>query len=156
VETKVGIADRLLNRLDDGSVPDLDRDQPRLGYANGGDLIHRHMRTVGFDLNGVDKMRRRPACTQTAEFLFQGSERALHTALDVGEIESSRFHALPPACRHHHGVTMVALPSPLTAAAIAPGARIENTMIGSFASRASAKAAASITLRSRESASSCV
>ena len=52
--------------------------------------------------------------------------------------------------------TMVARPCPLSVAVIAPGSRIENTMIGIRFSRASANAVASITFRSRCIASSWV
>lgn len=62
----------------------------------------------------------------------------------------------PPRRLCAQGATTVTRPSPLAAVTMAPGSRMENTIIGNEASRASAKAAASITLRSRASASSWV
>src|SRR5271165_4367733 len=38
-EAQIGIDDRLFNGLDHRLVPDLNRDQPRLGHADGGQLI---------------------------------------------------------------------------------------------------------------------
>ena len=114
------------------------------------------------DLHVIDQPRRSAPRAQAREFGLERGERTLHAAFDVIEIVRRCCHGFPRGtavltsrrCRRQP--TKVARPLPARTAAIAPGSRIENTMIGIRFSRASAKAVASMTLRSRRIASSWV
>src|ERR1043166_7351745 len=158
------------NPLFDGvhhrAVPYLHRDQARLGHADRRDLIERHVAAIGLDLHVIDQACRGAAGAQSAEFGLQRGKRALHAALDVIEIMRWCSHGFPrntarcgcrcSAERRSLHPANVERPLPLSTAAMAPGSRIENTMIGIRFSRASAKAVASMTFSSRRIASSCV
>ena len=50
-QPEIGVEDGLLDRMDHRPVPDLDAEQPRLGHADGGELIERHVGAVGLHLN---------------------------------------------------------------------------------------------------------
>ncbi len=87
---------------------------------------------------------------------------ALHAALHVVDVKTRCGHDVLPSletgCRRPSGpksglrrrgnqpATTVPCPDPRRIAPIEPGSAIENTMIGSDVSRASAKAVASMTL----------
>src|SRR6516165_270147 len=165
-ETEIGRSDGLFHGVDHRSVPDLHRYQPRLGHADGGDLVKRHMAAIGLDLDGIEQARRGAAGAQPSQLLLQELDCALHAPLELVEIvcrvghgDLERLDELRrccPACGgkcHCYSLTTVKRPFPRSTAAIAPCSRIENTMIGIRFSRASAKAVVSITLRLRAIAS---
>src|SRR5712671_6886073 len=155
-QAEVGVDDRLLHRLDHRLVPYLHGKQARLRHADGGELVKRHMRAVGVDLHRLQHRGRSAAGSQTAQFMLERLGGTLHAALQFVDVEITRGHnALPPqnswsgpahrrfACQP---ATMVPWPVPLRIAPIEPGSAIENTMIGSDVSRASANAVTSMTL----------
>src|SRR6185369_7718701 len=149
-----------LHRLDHRLVPDLHRDEARLGHADGGELIQRHVAAIGLDLHRIEHRGGGAAGAQAAELVLEGLDGALHAALHFVEVEITRGHHVSPSkSRRPHRAppfrarqmsrqpaTMVPWPMPRRIAPIDPGSAIENTMIGSDVSRASAKAVASITL----------
>ena len=61
------------------------------------DLIERHALAVGLDLDRLEQARARAAGAQAAEFVLQRRVRALHAALEVGEIEFRQLRH----CRFH-------------------------------------------------------
>src|SRR6266540_1462726 len=156
--------------MNHGLVPDLHGYQPGLRNAHRCKLIERHMSSVSFDLYRFDQTGRRPPRPQASEFLLENVDGAMHPALQVVETKSCRGHHIPRntafprqglseplvATTVRQPPTMVARLCPCKVAVIAPGSRIENTMIGIRFSRASAKAVASITLSSCRRASSWV
>src|SRR5882762_2823811 len=109
------------------------------------------MPTGSFDINELK--RRMQGATQSLKHELGG----LHAALQFVDVETTRGHnALPPqnpwsgpsAHRRfpRQPATIVPWPVPRRIAPIEPGSAIENTMIGSDVSRASANAVASMTL----------
>ncbi len=98
-QPEIGRMDRLFHGMDHGLVPDLHRDQARLRYAHGGDLIERHVRAIGFDLDRLEQIGRRTAGAQTAEFLLQNLDRALHAALEFIHVMCRSCHDDPLKAR---------------------------------------------------------
>src|SRR5258708_9807050 len=112
------------------------------------------MRAVGLDLHRLQHGGCGAAGAQTAELVLERLRGALHPALYFVDVKTSCGHDLLPSqetgYRRHQAwrqpATTVPCPVPRRIAPIEPGSAIENTMIGSDVSRASAKAVASITL----------
>src|SRR6185437_10199268 len=113
------------------------------------------MCTIGIDLHRLQHRSRGAAGAQAAQFMFERLGGTLHAALQFVDVETTRGHnALPFLKGFRRGAgrttgqpaTMVPRPVPRRMAPIEPGSEIENTMIGSDVSRASAKAVASMTL----------
>src|SRR6185437_9867968 len=160
-EAEIRIDNRLLHRLDHRLVPDLHRKQPRFRHADGRELVERHMAAIGVDLHGLQHRSRGPTGAQSAELVLEGLRGALHSALQFVDVETRCGHCTSPLLKNWHRcrwpacgaaaptpqpATMVPRPVPRRIAPIEPGSAIENTMIGSDVSRASAKAVASMTL----------
>src|SRR5271169_369480 len=89
-QTKIGIDDCLLYRLDHRLVPHLHRKQARLGHADGRKLVERHVCSVGIDLYRLQHRRRGAAGSQTPEFVLERVRGALHAALQFVDIETTR------------------------------------------------------------------
>src|SRR5205085_1731578 len=164
-QPEIGSADALFDRMHQRAIPYLHRQQPRFRDGHGRHLIERHVTAIGLDLDMIDQPRRRAPRAQTAELLLEDRDRALHPPLEIVEIMRRCCHGFPPngcsicSIAHEQPLchpTNVARPLPPKTAVMAPGSRIENTMIGIRFSRASAKAAASMTFSSRRIASSWV
>src|SRR5258708_7787944 len=151
---------RLLHGLDHRFVPYLHGKKARLGHADGRKLVQRHVSAVGIDLHRLKHRCRGSAGSQTAQFMLERLGGALHAALQLVDIEFIRGHntlplklvsrpsslPLPDASQARQPATTVPWPVPRRIAPIEPGSAIENTMIGSDGSRASANAVASMTL----------
>src|SRR6185436_1147792 len=148
------------------AVPHLNADHARLRDADGGELIERHALAIGVDVDRVEQMRGGAARAQSIKFGLEHRERTLHAALQfvdviIGHVPLPLVKALDGITEHRRALrattnyppTTVARPLPRRTASIAPAFAIENTMIGILFSRASAKAVASRTLRSRSNAS---
>src|SRR5690606_11626287 len=73
------------------------RDHARLRHRDGGDLVERHVGTIGLDLDGVEKVARRAAGPQRAEVVLEGADRALHAPLNVVEISAFHLCLLEPS-----------------------------------------------------------
>jgi hypothetical protein len=74
--------------------PGLDHDHPRIGYADGRDLIHRHGRTIVFHGNSVQKRGARAALFEYARNLFSGSPGFFSSAVRIPR----KLHVNPLLC----------------------------------------------------------
>src|SRR5579875_898979 len=160
-ETEIRVDDGLLDRVHQRAVPDIDADKARLGHAHRRDLVERHLRAIGVDVDRVEQMRRGASGTQAGEFRPEHRGRPLHASFELVDVMGFMGHGDPPGHGDVAGArapqpTTVARPFPRSTVAIAPFSAIENTMIGIRFSRASAKAVPSMTRRSFSSASWCV
>src|SRR6185312_11283112 len=87
-QAEVGIDDRLLDRMNERAVPDIDRDQARLRYGDAGALLQGHLRAVGFDHDGVEQVGGGAPGAQSGQFRLQRGARALHAPLDLVDVVS--------------------------------------------------------------------
>ena len=140
IDAEPGIADRLFDRADIRPVPDLDREQARLGHGDGRDLVERHVGAIDLDVDRLDQRGRGAARAQAAEIVLQRLDRAVHPALQVRLVIGR--HLISPSFW-----TIVAVPPPPSTRARLPCSRTLNTTIGMLLSRQSATAVASITFR---------
>src|SRR6516225_3066484 len=85
IEAEPSFSDRLVDGLDNGAVPDLDGDHPRLRHADIGDLIERRRTAVSGDGDRFEQTRRGAAGSQPSEFLAQHFESAVHAAPEILE-----------------------------------------------------------------------
>src|SRR5580704_8807774 len=147
IEPQTGFADRLVDRLHHRAVPHLDRDHPRLRYADIRQLVARHGSAVGADGNRFEQAGRSPPGPQTAELLAQHLDCPVHPSSEVLQQIVFRHSPRPvQLCP----LMIVYRPRPIKTSANPPFSKIENTRIGMWFSRASEIAEASITRRSRE------
>src|SRR5439155_2750589 len=148
IEPEVRGLDRLSYGIHHGLVPDLDGNHTRLGHADGGDLVERHVRAIGLDLHRFEQARRRPPRAQPPEFVLERRDCALHASLDVVDIMCCACHGDPlesrpveacdrfakltqptrfgqsEACTIAQEPTSVPRPRPRSTASIAPWSRI--------------------------------
>jgi len=96
-EPEIGIDDRLFNGLDHRLVPYLHRKQARLGHADGGELVERHVGAVGVDLHRFQHRSCRTAGSQAAQFMLERLGGALHAALQFVDVETTRGHNTLPS-----------------------------------------------------------
>src|SRR5688572_8403542 len=150
VEAEVALANGLLDLGAHALFPRLHADRARVEQRHVGDLADRHRRAVVVDMHLVEDAGVRTPGANLLQLVLQRLDRLRHLRLsgflDFGD-------------RGGHGYlsytwTKVPSSSPCTTRASAPGLMIENTLIGSFWSRHSANAVASITCRLRAIASS--
>ncbi len=96
-QAEIGIDDCLLHGLDHRLVPNLHRQQPRLGHADGRELVQRHVGAIGIDLHRFQHRSRGAAGTQAAQLMLESLGGALHAAFQFVDVERTGGHnALPP------------------------------------------------------------
>ena len=158
VQAETRIADCLLDRAHQATVPHLHRQHAGLRRAHGATLRERHLRAICLHLHRLEQTGMRPPGAQPVEFALQRFHRAIHPPRQVllQLVDIGLCHdGLPGDSRLFYCSSMIRVkrPSPRTTAAKAPGAWMLNTTIGSRFSRARLIAAASITPRSLASTS---
>ena len=146
VQPEVGVADRLLDRLDRGLVVGLDGQQLRLGRVDRGQLAQRRRRAVVVDLDAVQQRRRRPAGAHGVELALRGLDRLAHAVAGVGEEFVDQL-------THWSPVISVPTRSPDTIRSMLRSSSMLKTLIGRSFSMHSVSAVRSMTRRRRSSAS---
>ena len=76
-QAEIGGGNRLLDRVDHRSVPDLDTKEPRLWNIDGSELIERHVAAIGLDLNMFEQSGRRTPGAQPAQLLLERGNGSL-------------------------------------------------------------------------------
>src|SRR4051794_14162969 len=85
VEPQVGVADRLLDRLDRARIEGLHREQLRLGRVDRRQLLERRRRAVVLDVDAVEERRRRAAGAHGPELRLRRLHRLAHPTPRVGQ-----------------------------------------------------------------------
>ena len=85
VQAEVRRADRLLDRAELRRIERLRDDQRRLGNRQAGQLVERHLRAVGLDVDAVEDRHRRAAGPHAGQFVAHVLERRVHPLVDFGE-----------------------------------------------------------------------
>src|SRR6185437_1541375 len=138
IEAEVGLADRLLDRLELTLVVRSDQERPRVGRCDTCDLIELHLLSVDVDANTVEHVRRRLAGPDRAELALGVLDRLVHGSTGV-------LHNL----RNRRHDTRVPTGSPRTAFMTAPGWLMFRTMSGKLFSLHNVTAVWSMTPSSR-------
>src|SRR6185312_15077347 len=81
VEAEARVADRLIDRLDQTFVPDLNGDETRFRGTDGSNLVDWRDIAVGLDFHGVEQRSARAAGPQAVEFAFYRGNRTVHATV---------------------------------------------------------------------------
>src|SRR5262245_58303616 len=119
-QAQVRLLQRALDRLDRARVVRLDREQPRLGHVDGGELVQGGLLTVVVHPNPVEKRCRGAPGPDRGELVRSRLDRLVHATLCV--VEQVIDHA------SLRGVEMIVpILSPATTRSIMPGSSRPNT-----------------------------
>src|SRR5262245_58591869 len=144
VEPQVGFANCLLDHLGHLLFPRRNSDRARINQGDAGNLVDRDFLAVIVDLDMVEQSRMCTPGTHFREIGFQRLDRLLHLLLGrLLDLSNIHWRFSPPL----YAWTNVPSSAPVTIRFNAPRLYRLNTMIGSFWSRHSARAVASITPR---------
>src|SRR5216683_889668 len=138
VQTKFGFLDRFFHRPDDGPIPGLDDDHPRLGDGTRGELVQGRRIPVVLDRDLVHQRRAGASGSNGKDLLGERVQALLHLYLGVLQV---RFD-------HSGGPTIVPIGLPATTPSRLPACDRSKTMIGILFSRQRVTAVWSMTRRS--------
>ena len=119
VEAEPGFTDRLIHRLDQPLVPDLNRDQTGLRRADCANLVDWRDVSVGFDLYRIEQCGGGAAGAQPIQFTFHRGNRAVHAATEFVLVVAHDRSSARAGCYARSSI-IVQRPSPRSTAASAP------------------------------------
>src|SRR6516162_6692307 len=91
-KAEVGRGNRLFHCVHHRLVPDLHRDQPRLGHADRCNLVERHVGSIGLDLDRFEQACRSATSSKPAQLLLQQLNCTMHATLELVEIVCRACH----------------------------------------------------------------
>src|SRR5229473_7672211 len=138
VQAEFGFLNRFFHRPDDGPIPGLDDDHPRLGDGNRGELVQGRRIPVVLDRDLVHQRRAGASGSNGKDLLGERVQALLHLYLGVLQV---RFD-------HSGGPTIVPIGLPATTPSRLPACDRSKTMIGMLFSRQRVTAVWSMTRRS--------
>src|SRR2546428_9545278 len=125
VQPQFGLLNRSFDRADDGPIPGLDDDHPRLRGGDGGELVQRGRIAVILDRDLVHQRRAGPPGADGKDFFGERVQALLHLGLGVLDLGFD----------HSGGPTIVPICLPATTPSRLPAWDRSKTMIGMLFSR---------------------
>ncbi len=85
VEPQAAVADGLFDRIGELTVPDLHAQHARLRHGDGGQLVQRRARAIGFHRHRFEQAGAGAAGAQASQLVAQRGDRFLHAGLEIVE-----------------------------------------------------------------------